>query len=368
MRHATLVMDMQFGSTGKGSLVGYLTDKMRPDVAAAAWGPNAGHTFMDRHGRVFIHTMLPIAAICDSVKKVLLGPGSIINWDNLIKEVQEMNAQLEMPRHFELYVHPQAAMIYPRHLTAEKVNVRIGSTMKGTGAALIEKIQRDPGTSPLVRDCAPTAMLTYATRLHNLGVALIVDEGAYNEAVDDARHIMIEGAQGFSLGLHRHFWPYGTSREITPAQMLSDCALPVTQNISVYGTLRTFPIRVANRFDESGKQIGTSGPYYEDQHEIQWSDIGLEPELTTVTKLPRRVFTFSYNQLREAVRLCRPRSLFLNFCNYLGTDEKEQEQMVEAMCERIEIACTETARGNFDAPPVEYLGYGPSILDIKERK
>jgi len=366
MKFSSLVLDLQFGSTGKGSLVGYLAALDAPDTTVAAWGPNAGHTFVDRVGRAFIHTMLPIAAINSSVRTVLLGPGSIIHWENLIKEVQAMQVQLDRPRNFTMIVHPQAMIVKPRHIEAEKAHVIIGSTMKGTGAALIEKIERSPSMSPLVRDMPKDEIGPHVARLEAMGVTTLIDEDDYGEAVDRSIVMMIEGAQGYSLGINRKFWPYTTSREIAPSQVLSDCALPITPEMQVFGCLRTFPIRVANRFDEKQVQIGTSGGWYDDQVELSWGELGLEPEFTTVTKLKRRVFSFSYKQLHDAVRLCRPHSLFLNFVNYLGKNDDEREDLIALMCDKIEEAAR-CSTGRAMSPLVNYLGYGPSITDVVGR-
>ena len=38
---AYMIIDLQYGSTGKGLLAGYLAETMQPDVLAAAWMPNA---------------------------------------------------------------------------------------------------------------------------------------------------------------------------------------------------------------------------------------------------------------------------------------------------------------------------------------
>ena len=43
----------------------------------------------------------------------------------------------------------------------------------------------------------------------------------------------------------------------------------------------------------------------------------MEPELTTVTKLPRRVFTWSKYQIQRAISENNVKSVFLNFCNYI---------------------------------------------------
>jgi hypothetical protein len=126
----------------------------------------------------------------------------------------------------------------------------------------------------------------------------------------EAEHVIVEGAQGYGLSMYHGFYPYTTSRDVSVWQILADCGIPHDllptvmdlPDITVIGTCRTYPIRVANRFDTHGTQVGYSGPCYDDQLEISFEEIGQKVELTTVTKLPRRIFTFSEKQITEAVR------------------------------------------------------------------
>ena len=343
-----MVVDLQFGSTGKGLICGYIAEKKQIDTVIAAWGPNAGHTYIDSKKRRAVVTMLPISAHTQHCKRVLLGPGSILDLDALLAEVSR--AHTAFGSRFRLVVHPQACVREYRHMERERSFVRIGSTMKGTGAAAIEKMERDASRSPLARETLDWDI--WDAIAHSVE-ALEVDEGAYFEQMAQAQRIMVEGAQGYSLGIHRSFWPYTTSREVTPSQVASDCALPfaMLRRTRVIGTLRTYPIRVANRYDEKGQQIGTSGPCYDDQREISWADIGQQTELTTVTKLPRRVFTFSRQQLRDAMRDCSPAVLFLNFCNYMPDGALR------------ELEDTIRQEGGI----IAWRGFGPSYDDIRER-
>ena len=126
-----------------------------------------------------------------------------------------------------------------------------------------------------------------------------------------------------------------------------------TDGFRVVGTARTFPIRVANRFDEQGQQVGYSGPCYDDQVEITFEDIGQKTELTTVTKLPRRIFTFSGQQIEEAIQYNGADGVFLNFVNYCR-DEAELRAVVDA------IHATGAA--------VRWIGLGPCYNDVFEIK
>lgn len=355
MKDVTMIMDLQFGSTGKGLISGYLAHHTSPDTVVAAWGPNAGHTYVDSRGVRYITTMLPIGAISSKgCKAILIGPGATVDLKALLAETQFMVANHEGPaREMTMVIHPQAMVVLDRHRQAEAAgtNVKIGSTMKGAGAALVEKVQRNPAVSPLIRDQQDSEdLVELKFRLGRFGITVHIDEAAYYDFLASSTHMQVEGAQGFGLGVHREFWPYATSREVTPAQILSDCGMPVPKSMYTVGTLRTYPIRVANRFDKDGQQIGTSGPVYSDQRELDWSEVGVDPEYTTVTKLQRRIFTMSFQQLHEAVRVCRPQGLFLNFANYVkGKGE------LEGLVSDVEyVACT----------AVKWLGYGPAIGDV----
>lgn len=340
---AYMILDLQYGSTGKGLLAGYLAKTYQPDVVVTAWGPNAGHTYIDPEGRTFIHRMLANSIVSPNLKAVLIGPGSVIDLDCLEREIMECK---DLMKGKVLVIHPHAVVVTQQHRDIEARNIKIGSTMKGTGAAVIQRIERDPSQSPVAKDNIPGS---FYDKMSFHGIECFCSKEMYYRMVEVAELIQIEGAQGFSLSMYHGFYPYTTSRDVTPAQVMADCALPLNLKPLVYGTLRTYPIRVANRYDEDGNQIGTSGPCYDDQYEMKWEDIGIEPELTTVTKLPRRIFSFSYQQLRESIRQCSPDRLFLNFANYLDPD-----QFIDL------VNTIECKHGSI----IEWVGVGPTHSDV----
>ncbi len=343
-----IIVDLQFGSTGKGLLAGYLAEKIEPDCVVAAWAPNAGHTYIDRHGRKMVNIALPNGIVCHKVRNVLIGPGSTIDTDRLDHELGIYQDLMVGKR---LVIHQNAMVVGERHREAERsYGFSIGSTMKGVGEAAISKIRRKRHP-----------VLGLSTAVHALPDHLrkyLVTHDEYCEILDKSRRVIVEGAQGYSLGINSGFYPYVTSRECTVPQIMSDCAIPMVSHKTIYGCARTFPIRVANRYDENGRMIGTSGPCYPDQQELKWSDIGIEPELTTVTKLPRRIFTFSMDQMKQACRANGVDFVFLNFCNYMD------ETAVESMIKDIEEQAMNVNSGGY----VKYTGHGPDALSIKERR
>lgn len=354
MKRLHMIVDMQFGSCGKGLFAGYLAKKVQPDTIVTAWAPNAGHTFVDnKTGENMVNICLPNGIVAPSVKRVMFGPGTVVNPELLMSELERYSDYMA---NIELMIHQHAAVVTEAHRQEEaSYAFAIGSTMKGCGAALVDKIRRDPARN----NTAGVALI--GTPLE--GFLVTVEE--YNEAIDKAETVVVEGAQGFSLGMNNGFYPYTTSRECTAQQLMVDCALPAKLPVfgrHVHGVCRTYPIRVANRFNKGGNQVGTSGPGYFDQRELDWkADLGLEPELTTVTRLPRRIFTFSAEQIKQAVRMNGIDSVFLNFCNYPML--RPVDGKPGGLNGNIGLMIDEINR---TGATVRWLGYGPAMQDIKE--
>lgn len=352
IKNVTVICDMQFGSTGKGLIAGYLAERDKPDVVATAWSMNAGHTYINTHSRKFVHCMLANGVVSPNLKTILIGPGSQIGIDKLISEAESCKDLLYGVR---VLIHENACVIQQRHIDQENLTmVGIGSTKKGCGAALAEKIARQVEARIVARNFADKIEDMAALRDLNIKV---VDSSDYNKVIHSAKRIQVEGAQGFSLGINSGFYPYTTSRECTPAQIMVDCGIPIAKLEKVVGTLRTYPIRVANRYDDNGTMVGWSGPCYPDQQEIQWSDLNMVPELTTVTQLPRRIFTFSMRQLFDAITMCAPDEIFLNFANYIG--DKELDQLIHSI--------DSAALNVLGHKAVRYIGFGPSSEHVHAR-
>lgn len=342
MKELHVIVDLQFGSTGKGLLAGKLAYDLQPDTLIVSWGPNAGHTFIDQNGETYINIALPNGIVSPSVKRLMFGPGSMINPEIMIAEMERYH---KLVGHLDILIHEHAGVVTQEHRDMEAAyGFGIGSTMKGVGEAQIQKLRRKVGPGSNI-----AAEALKETPLDGC----VVSKEEWNFAIDDTECAIIEGAQGFSLSLNQGFYPYVTSRDCTTHQLLSDCAIPrlPAHVMTVHGVARTYPIRVANRFKD-GKQVGTSGPCYFDQEEITWADLHLAPELTTVTKLPRRVFTFSDEQIKQAVRMDGVDDVFLNFCNY---DQRRNGRVIWETVQAIETT----------GAKVKWAGYGPSITDIQ---
>lgn len=348
-----MVMDLQWGSTGKGAIAGYLAKRGDYDTAVCAFSVNAGHTYIDSSRNMHVMTQqIPTSALASpTVKTVLIGPGSAIHSSTFEDEITKYAGFLIGKR---IMVHPHAIVIEEYH-TDQEIEwgmAKIGSTVHGVGAAMIERIRRDPS------DPVTVANRWKGTSLEQY--VCTVEE--YRDAIMAAESVIIEGAQGFCLSLYHGAYPYTTSRDVTPWQIAADCGLPYkwASYIQVIGSTRTYPIRVNNR-------TGTSGPCYDDQTELDWeyfAPMGIKPEITTVTKLKRRIFTFSRKQIMDAAFHCGgywDTKVFLNFANYCR-DEEEVGEIISMI--------EDLAGGYLNPPKVAWLGWGAddSQITVYEHK
>jgi adenylosuccinate synthase len=344
-RKINTIVDGQYGSTGKGSIAAYIALRDKPDTIITAWSPNAGHTAIV-DGVKYVHTMLANGIVSPNLERILIGPGSVVNLPALLSEFEEAKKSLPHLGNVGILFHPNAVIVDQKHRDQEaKTMGAIGSTKKGSGAALIEKLMRNPESKIIAKD--------FGKEIEDMHRNFIVtNQTHYAACLATTRSCLIEGAQGFSLGINSGFYPYTTSRECTPQQLMIDCQLPRNwlAEMRVIMTMRTYPIRVNNA-------QGYSGPCYNDQEEIEFKDIPCPPaevERTTVTKLPRRVFTYSGDQIHSASRIIRPDEVFLNFMNYVGTEWNKETS-----------AFAEKVNDDLATGAVCYVGWGPEVTDIE---
>jgi len=182
----------------------------------------------------------------------------------------------------------------------------------------------------------------------------VVDNSEWLMMMYEADTVLMEGAQGYSLGLNAGFWPYCTSRDCTIDRFMAECAVPAPDKKHVrIGTARTYPIRVGNVDEHS------SGGWYPDQREVSWDEIGVEPETTTVTGRERRVATFSMRQIEDAIIANQPDFMFLNFCNYYTGRETELGELVGYINDAMRAYGRPRSK-------VMWEGWGPNDTDVRE--
>lgn len=294
---AHVLVDGQFGSTGKGVLAAWLalqahTSNIKFSGVISNAGPNSGHTFFDQHGEKHVLKQLPTFAVASYLLgrtiPVYLSAGAVIDLDIL---------EAEWGRYpgIPVCVHPNAAVLTDKDRETEHSGsiAAVAGTRSGTGAAIARKVMRDPK-------------------------AVFGSSGIRPNFSADTLRYFVEVSQGFSLGLNQQFYPKCTSRECTVAQAIADAGIAPRYVTKTYMSCRTYPIRVGNVDGFS------SGGWYPDQEEITWDSIGQTPELTTVTQRVRRIATFSEQQFTDACDANAPDHVFMNFMNYLSPSEQTE--------------------------------------------
>ena len=301
------LIDGQWGSTGKGKLAGYLYDR-HPELTMAISDnmPNAGHTFT-RDGKNFIFKALPTGVLFDGVTS-LIGPQAVIGEEQFQYEMEMVKN--EIGHYPKMIIPPMASVVTSsdKDAEAEIVN-KMASTGQGSCAATVKKMWR-----------AGEANLAKHSKILD---PFIGDTHSYlQHQLKNGGTALSEGSQGFDLSMHcGHSYPHTTSRDCLIGRMMDNAGCPVKSVGSIIACLRTLPIRV-------GSTENTSGPYYDDQTELDWKTVsemcGYDvEEKTTVTQRVRRVFTLSEQQTRKFCEYVRPDYAFLNFVNYYKDPSEE---------------------------------------------
>ena len=320
-----IMIDGQYGSTGKGLLASYIGISNHIDIAISNASANAGHTFYYQNKKHIVKH-IPVSGIINDRSTIYLCAGAIINPSILLEEIETHGISPD-----RICIHPNCAIITDNDIANEKdqmsATLKIASTQSGVGSALTRKISRAAG---LAKDHDKLRPFIRHLNLHDY-----LDRGCTT---------FMEIPQGLDLSLNSGYYPYVTSRDISVAAGMNDAQVHPHYLGRVAACIRTFPIRVGNIIVD-GEGLGYSGPFYSDSIETSWQEIGVTPELTTVTGRVRRVATFSLKQYKNMLNQVRPDYILLNFANYLSTEA------LRRLLKKL--------------PEVTHLGFGPKHTDIR---
>ena len=281
------VVGGQFGSEAKGHVTAQLIKKLLPYangvINVRVGGSNAGHSAENyMSGNIIALRTIPMGAVVDPRVNLVIAAGSEIDPDVLYHEIDLLES-IGIPVRHRLLIDRNATIIDQRHIDAENnsdLNARTGSTNKGIGAARAARLMRqatiardyefEMQLNGCVTDTAPLLNNTHQT-------------------------IVIEGTQGYGLGLHTDHYPQTTSGDCRAIDLVAQTGVFPTSSrpIHVWLVVRTYPIRVAGN---SGNLNG----------EISWEQLkernsNIDPEYTTVTKKIRRVGEWDSQLVRDAI-------------------------------------------------------------------
>ncbi|HEU5046118.1 MAG TPA: succino-amino-deoxyadenylate synthase PurZ [Nocardioidaceae bacterium] len=285
-----VVVGGQYGSESKGRVTADLVQRRKAEgkrvTGVRVAGPNAGHVVIDENGERYALRQVPVSMVVDPDGLGIIAAGSEIDLQVLDAEIADLERGGHKIRN-RLLIDAQATILEAHHRDAEGGNdgplqTRIGSTGKGIGAARADRIWRQ---ARIARE-----QLGQLTEYGTLADTAALMNSELNRESGTA--IVIEGTQGYGLGLHAGYYPQCTSSDCRAIDFLAMAGVSpwgVKAELGVWVVLRAYPIRVA----------GNSGPL---KGETSWAQLGLPEEHTTVTHKVRRVGQWDSELARAAVQ------------------------------------------------------------------
>ncbi|WP_297742166.1 adenylosuccinate synthase [uncultured Tessaracoccus sp.] len=335
-----VVVGAQWGDEGKGKAVDQLGDRVDLCVRYSG-GNNAGHTLVV-DGEKFVMHLLP-SGILNSNTTTVLGNGVVIDLDVLHEELttlRERGVQFEHP-----LISANAHIITEYHKVLDKVTERflgkrrIGTTGRGIGPCYSDKINRlgirvqdlldakilrekveaslDQKNELLVKvynrrpiliDEVVDALLAHAEAIR----PYIVDSGRFiNDALDEGKVVLFEGAQAHHLDVDQGTYPYVTSSNPTAAGAATGGGIGPTRIDRTIGIAKAYTTRVGEGpfptelFDEDGEKLREKGG-----------------EFGATTGRPRRCGWFDAVLVEQSVKINGFTDVFLTKLDILDGWEK----------------------------------------------
>jgi adenylosuccinate synthase len=288
-----VLLGLQWGDEGKGKIVDVLTPKY-DIIARFQGGPNAGHTLEFNGIKHVLHT-IPSGIFHENIVN-LIGNGVVIDPVILRREIEALE-KMGVNINKSLLISKKAHLILPTHRIidaaseAAKGKNKIGSTLKGIGPTYMDKTGRNglrigdilhSGFKDMYNVLVGKhkELLAHYNFEYNLdelepiwfeAIAFlrklnIIDSEYYlNNALNEGKKILAEGAQGSLLDIDFGSYPFVTSSNTICAGACNGLGIPPNKIGKVYGIFKAyctrvgsgpFPTELDNDLGERMRQIG----------------------------------------------------------------------------------------------------------------
>lgn len=226
---ADIIVDLQYGDTGKGKVAHFLCKSEEyTHVLRYNGGCNAGHTIY-HHDKKFVTHHIPVGVFW-GVKSVI-GPGCVLDPVQFFKELKEIE-EGGVDVKGKVFVAKNTHIITEAHKKEDGKEATIGTTKRGTGPAYRDKYARTGIRAESVPELKPYLIDMYE-EFHT----------------DQERVVLGEGAQGFGLDIDWGDYPYVTSSHCTTAGFLTN-GLPPQSVRNVWGVAKMYATYVgAKKFE-----------------------------------------------------------------------------------------------------------------------
>lgn len=259
-KNVIAVLDGAAGSCGKAKVISELALDNYNDILASVstCSPNAGHTVVLPNEKKYIFRNIPVACVNPNVA-LFISPGSLIDMDVFKKEYESVKHLIGERK---IYVHELVPIIEERHKQRERQTIKSGSTYHGGGAALQDKIIRNPELN-FFKGYKNAITLKNDDWLNML----------YSYLESPNGYVILEGGQGADLSLEfSGNYPYVTKENISTSNLLNHTGVPLSKLLDTIMVIRPFPIRINNN-NETGKRIYTGG--YGNGAKLSWSRLNI---------------------------------------------------------------------------------------------
>jgi adenylosuccinate synthase len=290
-----VIVGTQWGDEGKGKIVDLLSE-YADLVIRFQGGNNAGHTMVVEGEQVISH-LVPSGIL--QGKTCVIGNGLVVDPEVLLNEIDYLTEKGVLCGPDKLIISERAQVIMPYHrqidLSRESMigQKRIGTTGRGIGPAYEDKVTRrgirmidliDPEEfkeklgailpeknhyiehflkgQPLRLDDIVGQYSDFARRLapYVADVSVVV-----NQAIDEQRQLLFEGAQGTHLDIDHGTYPFVTSSNTVSGNACCGSGIGPTRIDHVMGIVKAYTTRVgagpfpSELFDETGDYIQKKG-------------------------------------------------------------------------------------------------------------
>lgn len=290
IKHTDIIVDLQAGDTGKGKVAHALaaSDEYTA-VVRYNGGGNAGHTIYHDGKRIVTH-QVPVGVFYD--KLCVIGPGCVVNLEDLIKEIDMLKHHGFTPR---ILIDKRAHVTTKNHLIEDQKDTKIGTTKKGIGPTYRDKHAR-----------TGKQLANFPSLANYDGLYKVADTFKFFRESDHV--ILCEGAQGFQLDIDWGDYPYVTSSHCTSAAVAQNGFPPSTWR-KVYGIMKAYETYVGNK-------EGYSDPTYAEIF-AQIQEVGGEFGATTGRK--RQVRWLNLDEVKKAVYINDVTDIIINKLDVLET-------------------------------------------------
>lgn len=331
-----VVVGTQWGDEGKGKITDYLAESADV-VARYQGGNNAGHTILI-DGKKFKLSLIP-SGVFYKDKTCVIGNGMVVNPAALIEEINYIHDNGFSTDN--LVISDRAHVIMPYHMVLDALEEdrkgpnKIGTTRKGIGPCYMDKAARngirisdllDPeefelrlrhmvkeknqvitqvyGGEELDVEEILTKYLEYAEfiRPYVRDTSVVL-----NDAIDENKKVLFEGAQGVMLDIDQGTYPFVTSSNPSAGGVCIGSGVGPSKIQQVIGVAKSYTTRVGD------------GPFpTELNNEIGDYIREKGHEYGTVTGRARRVGWFDSVVVRHARRVSGITGLSLNSLDVLS--------------------------------------------------